>query len=77
MESRPETVLAIWRKEQDLMVKDAAAKVDVTPAMWSRWETGARSVPVSRCADLEKKLGIPRSELRPDIFAGLTSENAA
>lgn len=48
--------------------EEVAAQLRVTPAMWSRWETGARPIPANRVLDIEKLTGVSRHELRPDIF---------
>ena len=51
--------------------REAAADelgVDAT-TVW-RWETDRIRIPVDRLADIERITGIPRQELRPDIFGG-------
>lgn len=61
-----ETKLRQWRGVR--RVDDVASQIGVTVPMWSRWETGRRSVPAQRVLDLEALTGISRYELRPDIF---------
>lgn len=41
-----------------------------------RWERGEPPVPVKRLDEIERLTGIPRHDLRPDIFAP-TKEDAA
>jgi DNA-binding transcriptional regulator YdaS (Cro superfamily) len=55
-----------WRG--DRRAEDVAAKLRVTVAMWSRWETGSRQIPANRVLDIEALTGVSRHELRPDIF---------
>lgn len=62
------TILKTWRESASKSVTEAAQAAGVTPAMWSRWENERRAIPVERAVDLERLIGIPRSDLRPDIF---------
>ena len=55
-----------WRG--DKKAEEVAAKLVVTPAMWSRWETGNRAVPGNRVLEIEALTGVSRHALRPDIF---------
>jgi DNA-binding transcriptional regulator YdaS (Cro superfamily) len=41
-----------------------ASRIKVTVQAVSQWE----SVPVNRCIDVERETGVPRDELRPDVF---------
>ena len=60
--------LAVWRKTNKRLGSEVAAEVGVTQATWSRWENLSRRVPAERLAAVEKVTGIPREDLRPDIF---------
>lgn len=42
-----------------------AAELNIAPSAISQW----REVPLSRVLAIEKATGIPRAELRPDVFA--------
>lgn len=44
--------------------KDFAAKIGVSPQAISQWDR----VPVDRVLDVEALTGIPRHDLRPDIY---------
>lgn len=44
-----------------------AAELKIRPQAVYKWQ----KAPVERCADLERLTGVPRSELRPDIFRGV------
>lgn len=57
-----------WRERQGLKAVEAAVAVEVTPAMWSRWENGTRPIPAERVPHLSRITGIPRHELRPDLY---------
>lgn len=63
------TALKTWREANELKVNEAAAQAGVTSAMWSRWENSVRQVPAERAVEMEKRIGIPRHQLRPDLFA--------
>lgn len=41
-----------------------AAEIGITPGAVSQWER----VPVERLLEIERVTGIPRSELRPDLY---------
>lgn len=43
-----------------------AKQLNVTPQAVSAWR--ARQVPVMRVLDIERLSGVPRHELRPDIY---------
>lgn len=49
---------------------DLAAKLRVTPQALSQW----KRVPLGRILDVERVSGVPRAELRPDMYS--TSENS-
>jgi transcriptional regulator with XRE-family HTH domain len=63
-----QTPLKNWREQKGRTAAEVAFCLGVTPAMWSRWETGNRRIPAERVPQIENKLGIPRHILRPDIF---------
>lgn len=65
-----------WRETNELSVNEAARRVKVTVAMWSRWENGARRVPAERVLDIEKITGVSRHLLRVDVF-GPTPDGVA
>lgn len=45
----------------------------ITPQAVSQWD----KIPVKRAIELEAKTGIPRHELRPDIFGPVPQETVA
>jgi DNA-binding transcriptional regulator YdaS (Cro superfamily) len=63
-----QTPLKNWREQEGKTAAEAAYCLGVTPAMWSRWETGSRRIPAERVLLIESRLGIPRHQLRPDLF---------
>lgn len=44
-----------------------AVRLNLTAQAVSQWD----AVPIERCADVERETGVPRNELRPDVFGGL------
>lgn len=63
-----QTAFAGFRKSSGLTLDGAAElfKVDRTTIL--RWERGEPPVPVKRLDEVERITGIPRNQLRPDIF---------
>jgi len=72
--SRP---LSQFRQQRELSLCEGAALLCVTPAMWSRWETGARPIPAHRVLDIEKLTGVSRYELRPDVFGSAPARRSS
>jgi DNA-binding transcriptional regulator YdaS (Cro superfamily) len=62
--------LTTWRKALPNPTLEAAGKLlGVSTVQMMRLEKGERRVPAERLAEFEAVTGIPREELRPDIFA--------
>lgn len=55
-------------KSRNMRLADLSAALDVEKSTVTRWAAGR--IPAERILDVEKATGIPRSELRPDIFDG-------
>lgn len=55
-----------------------AARLNVPPALLSQWRTGARSVPIERCADIERATSgaVTRRDLRPNDWHRIWPELA-
>lgn len=65
------TAFAKFRQNKPGLTLDATAelfKVNRTTIL--RWEDGRVPLPVKRLAEIEEVTGIPREQLRPDIFGG-------
>jgi transcriptional regulator with XRE-family HTH domain len=58
--------LTQYRTANGISIESLAETLGVERTTVWRWERGR--VPVDRLPDVEKATGIPRSELRPDIF---------
>ena len=58
-----------WRKSLTPPTLEHAGKLlGVSAVQVLRYERGERSIPATKAADVERITGIPRHELRPDIF---------
>ena len=58
--------LRSYRKAEKRSLESLAAEFGVHKTTLLRWEESG--VPVDRLGDVERATGIPRQELRPDIF---------
>ena len=56
-----------YRSAEGKRLDDLAGPLGVNKSTLSRWERGR--VPSERVVEVETLTGIPRQELRPDIFA--------
>jgi DNA-binding transcriptional regulator YdaS (Cro superfamily) len=65
--------LTEYREARDGMSLEALGALLVPPAnksTVSRWEGGEVLIPIERLDEIERVTGIPRTQLRPDIFKG-------
>lgn len=62
-------VLKTWRTQENKLTREVAEAIGVTPAMWSRWETGKRRVPPPQAIKIENILGIPKEQTAPEVYA--------
>lgn len=69
-----ENPLKAWREAQNKLVSEAAKLGGITPGTWSKYENGRLRISGERCVDLERRLGIPREDLRPDLFSRETAQ---
>jgi len=61
--------LTTWRKTLEApTLENAARLLGVSAVQVHRYEKGDRRIPAERAAQVEAITGIPRHELRPDIF---------
>lgn len=58
-----------YRDKRGLSQQELADKLGVSRQMVGLVETGERRIAAEDVLDWEKKTGIPRTVLRPDIFA--------
>jgi DNA-binding transcriptional regulator YdaS (Cro superfamily) len=61
--------LKTYRLANDQTQEALAAVLNVSVPTLSRWETRARQISAAQAVWIEKALGIPRHELRPDLWA--------
>jgi len=60
------------RCESGASLREASAEVGVNAGTWSRWETGARAIPIDSVALIEETLDVPLGSLfRPRIREAL------
>lgn len=64
-----------YRNLSGLTLEDFALKFGVNKSTVLRWEEG--TVPAERVLDIERITGIPRTDLRPDLFAPAQNGEAA
>lgn len=60
--------LAKYRATADLSLEALGEKFKVNKTTIMRWEKGEVPIPVNRLAEISTVTGIPREELRPDVF---------
>jgi DNA-binding transcriptional regulator YdaS (Cro superfamily) len=53
--------------ERDIRPIDLARRLGVDKSMVTRWDRNG--VPPLRAVEIEKETGIPREQMRPDLFA--------
>lgn len=70
--------LKAFRESQDppLTQDELAARLGVTKAAVSRWETGRRSPDVELLSIIEEKTGIAPTVLRPDLAIAMAGRVA-
>jgi transcriptional regulator with XRE-family HTH domain len=61
--------LSKFREAKGLTQEQIAELLGTTKATVSRWESDKRRPDPAMAIEIESKLGIPREELRPDLFA--------
>ena len=47
----------------------ASKELGISSSLLNHWVRGRFAIPANRCVELEKKTGVSRAELRPDLFA--------
>jgi DNA-binding transcriptional regulator YdaS (Cro superfamily) len=70
------TAFANFRKPVDgpkLKLAAVAELFEVDKATIIRWENGEVPLPAKRLKEFEDVTGIPRQELRPDLFEGMAA----
>lgn len=68
------TAFASFRKMDGaklLSLKEVADIFRVNKATIIRWENGEVPLPAKRLKEFEEVTGIPRQELRPDLYEGM------
>jgi transcriptional regulator with XRE-family HTH domain len=68
------TAFATFRKKEGSIKRrldEVAALFGVNKATIIRWENGEVPLPAKRLKEFEEVTGIPRRELRPDLFEGM------
>lgn len=68
MKKQTKTALAKHRADTGKSLDDLAGPLKVNKSTVMRWENGEVPIPVNRLSELAAMTGIPREQLRPDIF---------
>jgi DNA-binding transcriptional regulator YdaS (Cro superfamily) len=63
------TPLTRWISSNQLTMRSAAERLGATCGTVSKWASGKMLVGLKSVAHVERITGIPREELRPDVFA--------
>lgn len=74
---RTKTGLARFREEQRVTLDATARLFGVDRTTILRWEKGRPFIPIKRLDEAVLKTGIPKEELRPDIFGAQKSNEDA
>ncbi|MFC6487329.1 YdaS family helix-turn-helix protein [Nitratireductor sp. GCM10026969] len=69
--------LKAHREETGDTLEKLARHLNVHKTTIMRWENGEVLIPVDRLADVERITGIPRHDLRPDIFGAAPAKEPA
>lgn len=64
----PKPALRRFRRLRKLDPAKAGRLVKISGFTWKAYETGWRQMSGDMCKRFEEKLGIPRAEIRPDLF---------
>lgn len=70
-----ESALAAYRKSGKLTQAELAQRLGVRPPALCKWER--KRVPAERVLEVERITGVPRQELRPDLYPPEASGEAA
>ena len=46
----------------------ASRQLGISSSLLNHWLGGRFAIPANRCVEIEKKTGVSRAELRPDLF---------
>lgn len=68
MKKQISSALARHRADTGKSLDDLATPLGVNKSTVMRWENGEVPIPVGRLSELSAMTGIPREQLRPDIF---------
>lgn len=60
-----------WREAQNISAKEAGDLIGVSRVQWFRLERGSRRASPDSARRIEEVTGIPRHELRPDIWTSM------
>lgn len=58
-----------YREERDMTLEQFAALLGLRAPAICKWEKGGRKISAERAVEIEQRVGIPRHELRPDLFS--------
>ena len=65
-----------WRNRNGLSQQAAADRIPVHRVTWAKWEANMQTIGVDNMGRIESATGIPKWELRPDIFGSVGQDDA-
>ena len=66
--AKPKTALREYRAQKDLSAEEVARKLGIAESTLRSYENGNREIDGDTAVLIEDRLGIPREDIRPDLF---------
>jgi len=66
--AKPKTALREYRAQKDLSAEEVARKLGIAESTLRSYENGNREIDGDTAVLIESRLGIPREDIRPDLF---------
>ena len=66
--AKPKTALRGYRAQKDLSAEEVARKLGIAESTLRSYENGNREIDGDTAVLIEDRLGIPREDIRPDLF---------
>lgn len=66
--AKPKAALREFREKNGLSAEDVGRKIGCAESTWRSYENGNREVDAETAIKIEEVLGIPREDIRADLF---------